>query len=77
VEIGHHNASYTFENPLQGRELFPDSDCLKSSQREHMLFKEILSADADILCLQVRNTHTDYAISHMLICTRYLRRLTV
>ena len=32
-----------------------------------MLFKEILSADADILCLQVRNSHTDCAVSHMLI----------
>ncbi|KAF8507186.1 Endonuclease/exonuclease/phosphatase [Russula emetica] len=37
---------------LVRRELFPDSDCLKSTRREHMLFKEILSADADILCLQ-------------------------
>ncbi|KAI0307720.1 Endonuclease/exonuclease/phosphatase [Multifurca ochricompacta] len=37
---------------LVRRELFPNSDCLKSTQREHMLFREILSADADILCLQ-------------------------
>ncbi|KAH9175266.1 Endonuclease/exonuclease/phosphatase [Lactarius sanguifluus] len=36
----------------QGRELFPNSDCLKSAQREHMLFNEILSSDGDILCLQ-------------------------
>ncbi|KAH9984669.1 Endonuclease/exonuclease/phosphatase [Russula compacta] len=37
---------------LVRRELFPNSDCLKAAQREHMAFKEILSADADILCLQ-------------------------
>ncbi|KAN0135700.1 Endonuclease/exonuclease/phosphatase [Lactarius tabidus] len=37
---------------LVRRELFPNSDCLKSAQREHMLFNEILSAEGDILCLQ-------------------------
>ncbi|KAH8998879.1 Endonuclease/exonuclease/phosphatase [Lactarius hatsudake] len=37
---------------LVRRELFPNSDCLKSAQREHMLFNEILSSDSDILCLQ-------------------------
>ncbi|CAL1695497.1 unnamed protein product [Somion occarium] len=35
------------------RELFPTSgDCLKAAQREHMLFREILSHKADICCLQ-------------------------
>lgn len=29
-----------------------------------MLFKEIISADADILCLQVRNNHTDCDVTH-------------
>ncbi|KAI0002109.1 Endonuclease/exonuclease/phosphatase [Russula vinacea] len=37
---------------LVRRELFPNCGCLKSSQREPMLYKEILSADADVLCLQ-------------------------
>lgn len=37
-----------------GRELFPTSDCLKASQREHMLYREILSHKAAICCLQVR-----------------------
>lgn len=37
---------------LVRRELFPSSDCLKSAQREHMLFNEILSTDGDVLCLQ-------------------------
>ncbi|KAI0094767.1 Endonuclease/exonuclease/phosphatase [Irpex rosettiformis] len=37
---------------LVRRELFPVSDCLKGSQREHMLFNEILSHGADICCLQ-------------------------
>ncbi|OBZ79318.1 putative RNA exonuclease C9B6.11c, partial [Grifola frondosa] len=35
-----------------GRELFPTSDCLKAPQREHMLYHEILSHNADIYCLQ-------------------------
>ncbi|KAI0348504.1 Endonuclease/exonuclease/phosphatase [Trametopsis cervina] len=37
---------------LVRRTLFPTSDCLKSSQREHMLFNEILSHTADVICLQ-------------------------
>lgn len=37
---------------LVRRELFPTSDCLKASQREHMLYTEILSHRADICCLQ-------------------------
>ncbi|KAI0304974.1 Endonuclease/exonuclease/phosphatase [Russula brevipes] len=37
---------------LVRRELFPNSDCLKSAQREDMVAMEILSANADILCLQ-------------------------
>ncbi|KAJ8494599.1 hypothetical protein ONZ51_g2241 [Trametes cubensis] len=37
---------------LEGRELFPTSDCLKASQREHMLYREIVSHNADICCLQ-------------------------
>ncbi|THV04851.1 Endonuclease/exonuclease/phosphatase [Dendrothele bispora CBS 962.96] len=37
---------------LVRRELFPTSDCLKANQREHMLYRELLSQDADILCLQ-------------------------
>lgn len=40
-------------NAYQGRELFPASDCLKASQREHMINKEIVSHNADICCLQV------------------------
>jgi len=40
-----------------------------------MLFKEILSADADILCLQVRNSHTGCAILHTLIYIRYLQEV--
>lgn len=37
---------------LVRRELFPTSDCLKASQREHMMYREILSHQADICCLQ-------------------------
>ncbi|KAI0652266.1 Endonuclease/exonuclease/phosphatase [Trametes meyenii] len=37
---------------LVRRELFPTSDCLKASQREHMLYREIASHKADICCLQ-------------------------
>ncbi|KAI0815101.1 Endonuclease/exonuclease/phosphatase [Irpex lacteus] len=37
---------------LVRRSLFPASDCLKGSQREHMLFNEILSHNADICCFQ-------------------------
>ncbi|EKM83805.1 hypothetical protein AGABI1DRAFT_51286, partial [Agaricus bisporus var. burnettii JB137-S8] len=37
---------------LVRRELFPTSDCLKATQREKMLKDELLSTDADILCLQ-------------------------
>ncbi|KAI8981271.1 Endonuclease/exonuclease/phosphatase [Trametes punicea] len=37
---------------LVRRELFPTSDCLKASQREHMLYREIVSHNADICCLQ-------------------------
>ncbi|ETW86966.1 hypothetical protein HETIRDRAFT_99377 [Heterobasidion irregulare TC 32-1] len=37
---------------LVRRELFPVSDCLKGAQREHMIYREILSPNADILCLQ-------------------------
>ncbi len=33
--------------------MFPTSDCLKASQREHMLYNEILSHNAAICCLQV------------------------
>ena len=35
-----------------GRELFPTSDCLKAAQREHMIYREIISHNADICCLQ-------------------------
>ncbi|KAG6888679.1 hypothetical protein C0995_006669 [Termitomyces sp. Mi166 len=37
---------------LVRRELFPTSNCLKASQREQMLYRELLSSQADILCLQ-------------------------
>lgn len=37
---------------LVRRELFPTSDCLKAHQREKMICGEIISSDADILCLQ-------------------------
>ncbi|KAI0715160.1 Endonuclease/exonuclease/phosphatase [Earliella scabrosa] len=37
---------------LVRRELFPTSDCLKASQREHMLYREILSHNAAICCMQ-------------------------
>ncbi|KAJ3920688.1 Endonuclease/exonuclease/phosphatase [Lentinula edodes] len=37
---------------LVRRELFPNSDCLKAVQREHMLYREMLQHNADILCLQ-------------------------
>ncbi|KAF9015262.1 Endonuclease/exonuclease/phosphatase [Cyathus striatus] len=37
---------------LVRRELFPTSNCLKAGQREGMLHLEVLSQDADILCLQ-------------------------
>ncbi|KAK0208258.1 Endonuclease/exonuclease/phosphatase [Desarmillaria ectypa] len=37
---------------LVRRELFPVSDCLKVAQREHMIYRELMSQDADILCLQ-------------------------
>ncbi|KAK1232702.1 RNA exonuclease ngl2 [Marasmius sp. AFHP31] len=37
---------------LVRRELFPNSDCLKAGQRENMIYKEILTCEADILCLQ-------------------------
>ncbi|KAG5342381.1 putative RNA exonuclease C9B6.11c [Termitomyces sp. T112] len=38
--------------PVSSRELFPTSDCLKANQREQMLYRELLSTQADILCLQ-------------------------
>ncbi|KAI0036603.1 Endonuclease/exonuclease/phosphatase [Vararia minispora EC-137] len=34
------------------RELFPNSDCLRASQREHMTFEELFTPRADVLCLQ-------------------------
>ncbi|KAI0051675.1 Endonuclease/exonuclease/phosphatase [Auriscalpium vulgare] len=37
---------------LVRRELFPTSDCLKAGEREHMLYREILFPEADIICLQ-------------------------
>ncbi|KAI0830708.1 Endonuclease/exonuclease/phosphatase [Trametes gibbosa] len=37
---------------LVRRQLFPTSDCLKASQREHMLYREIASHKADICCMQ-------------------------
>jgi len=37
---------------LVRRSLFPFSDCLKASQREHMLYREMLSHQADICCFQ-------------------------
>ncbi|KAG6845766.1 hypothetical protein H0H87_003820 [Tephrocybe sp. NHM501043] len=37
---------------LVRRDLFPTSDCLKAGQREQMLYRELLSTQADILCLQ-------------------------
>ncbi|KZT30491.1 Endonuclease/exonuclease/phosphatase [Neolentinus lepideus HHB14362 ss-1] len=37
---------------LVRRELFPNSDCLKAPQREHMIYLEIASRNADIVCLQ-------------------------
>ncbi|KZT72761.1 Endonuclease/exonuclease/phosphatase [Daedalea quercina L-15889] len=40
---------------LVRRELFPTSDCLKAAQREHMIYREILSHNADICCLQERH----------------------
>ncbi|KAH8988960.1 Endonuclease/exonuclease/phosphatase [Lactarius akahatsu] len=61
VQDGHQTTSWSVRimtwnvlipRKYQGRELFPHSDCLKSAQREHMLFNEILSSDGDILCLQ-------------------------
>lgn len=48
-----------------GRELFPTSDCLKASQREHMLYNEVLSHRADICCLQV-----NYSLPLSQIATR-------
>ncbi|KAI9445288.1 Endonuclease/exonuclease/phosphatase [Lactarius indigo] len=50
VQDGHQTASQPVR--IMTWNLFPNSDCLKSAQREHMLFNEILSSDADILCLQ-------------------------
>lgn len=55
-----------------GRELFPTSDCLKAAQREHMLYKEILSHRADICCLQVGACLT--SLSHS--TDKMLRRWT-
>ncbi|PFH54560.1 hypothetical protein AMATHDRAFT_134318 [Amanita thiersii Skay4041] len=37
---------------LVRRSLFPTSNCLKASQREPMIHREILSQKADIICLQ-------------------------
>lgn len=37
---------------LVRRDLFPTSNCLKAHQRENMISNEIISSDADILCLQ-------------------------
>ncbi|KII93561.1 hypothetical protein PLICRDRAFT_35787 [Plicaturopsis crispa FD-325 SS-3] len=37
---------------LVRRSLFPFSDCLKAGQREHMIYQEILSHNADIMTLQ-------------------------
>ncbi|TFK57174.1 Endonuclease/exonuclease/phosphatase [Heliocybe sulcata] len=37
---------------LVRRELFPNSDCLKAPQREHMIYLEIATRNADIICLQ-------------------------
>ncbi|KAG6897346.1 hypothetical protein C0992_002272 [Termitomyces sp. T32_za158] len=37
---------------LVRRDLFPTSNCLKAAQREQMLYRELLSTQADILCLQ-------------------------
>ncbi|KAH8120388.1 Endonuclease/exonuclease/phosphatase [Phellopilus nigrolimitatus] len=37
---------------LVRRELFPTSDCLKASQRENMIFHEITTSGADVICLQ-------------------------
>ncbi|KAI0756607.1 Endonuclease/exonuclease/phosphatase [Daedaleopsis nitida] len=37
---------------LVRRELFPTSDCLKAGQREHMLYREIVSHNAAICCMQ-------------------------
>ncbi|KAI0788545.1 Endonuclease/exonuclease/phosphatase [Abortiporus biennis] len=34
------------------RALFPASDCLKAAQRENMLYREILSHNADVCCMQ-------------------------
>lgn len=47
-EVLHYSAFIT------GRKLFPESDCLKSHEREHMLYHELLNPRADIICLQVR-----------------------
>ncbi|KIK71097.1 hypothetical protein GYMLUDRAFT_66309 [Collybiopsis luxurians FD-317 M1] len=37
---------------LVRRELFPNSDCLKATQREHMIYHEVLLQNADVICLQ-------------------------
>ncbi|GLB36236.1 putative endonuclease exonuclease phosphatase [Lyophyllum shimeji] len=37
---------------LVRRDLFPTSNCLKAGQREHMLYRELLATEADVLCLQ-------------------------
>ncbi|KAF8078530.1 Endonuclease/exonuclease/phosphatase [Lyophyllum atratum] len=37
---------------LVRRDLFPTSNCLKAGQREHMLYRELLATQADVLCLQ-------------------------
>ncbi|KAI0068339.1 Endonuclease/exonuclease/phosphatase [Artomyces pyxidatus] len=37
---------------LVRRDLFPTSDCLKAAEREHMIYHELLSSSADIMCLQ-------------------------
>ncbi|KAJ3538493.1 hypothetical protein NMY22_g5134 [Coprinellus aureogranulatus] len=41
---------------LVRRDLFPTSDCLKASQRRHLLHEEIERQNADILCLQEVDT---------------------
>ncbi|CDO73215.1 hypothetical protein BN946_scf185007.g270 [Trametes cinnabarina] len=46
------NVGTLLAQTLVRRELFPTSDCLKASQREHMLYREITSHNADICCLQ-------------------------
>ncbi|TFY58059.1 hypothetical protein EVJ58_g6651 [Rhodofomes roseus] len=57
--IGWHTRVMTWNllaQTLVRRELFPKSDCLKAAQRENMIYREILSHNADICCMQGRHS---------------------